>query len=94
MKKLLAVLALVVLAVSPSFAEGRNVAEILNGMEGLVCEAKEKSKTVLCVVNTTPTEADKLATGIVFQINAMDIDMVGWKLTLVTPDDYVVTKRF
>ena len=48
----------------------------------------------MCIVNAVPTEADKLARGIVFQVNAMNIDMSGWKLTLVTPDDYVVSRQF
>ena len=90
--KVLAICA--VLVAGAAGADGRTVAEILNNMDGLTCQAKTKSKTVLCVVNTTPSEADKMATGIVFQVNAMDIDMEGWKLTLVTPSDYMVTRRF
>ena len=59
-----------------------------------ICRGKDRSKTVMCIVNAVPTEADKLARGIVFQVNAMNIDMSGWKLTLVTPDDYVVSRQF
>ena len=59
-----------------------------------ICRGKERSKIVMCIVNAVPTEADKLGRGIVFQVNAMNINMSGWKLTLVTPDDYVVSRQF
>ena len=59
-----------------------------------VCSVKRSSRTILCVVRTSDSEADKLARGIVYTANAQDVDLSGWKVTIVTPNDYVVSKRF
>ena len=58
------------------------------------CGAKSQSKTILCIVNASDGELRKLAGGIVFQANAMDIPLSGWKLQLVNFNDYVVSRRF
>lgn len=59
-----------------------------------ICSVKRNSRTILCLVHTSDREADKLARGIVYTTNAMDIDLSGWKITIVTPNDYVVSQRF
>lgn len=64
------------------------------GEGGMKCEAKEKSKTVLCIANAADGELSALAGGVVLQANAMDIPLSGWKLTIVNQNDYVVTRRF
>lgn len=59
-----------------------------------ICEAKRESKTVLCIMNASEGEARKMVKGIVLMVNASNIQMTDWKLTLVTPDDYVISQRF
>ncbi len=60
----------------------------------MLCGAKSQSKTILCMVNASDGELSNLAAGIIFQANAMDIPLSGWKLQLVNPKDYVVSRRF
>ena len=61
---------------------------------GAVCSVKRNSRTILCVVRTSESQANKLARGIVYTTNAMDIDLSGWKITIITPNDYLVSQRF
>ena len=65
-----------------------------SGEGKMLCKAKSQSKTILCIVNASDGELSKLAAGIVFQANAADIPLSGWKLQLVNPNDYVVSRRF
>ena len=58
------------------------------------CEAKQASKMILCIVNADDGEADKIATQIVLTVNAQRVPITGWTLTLVTLNDYVVSRRF
>ena len=58
------------------------------------CGAKSQSKTILCIVKASDGKLSNLAAGIVFQANAMDIPLSGWKLQLVNHNDYVVSRRF
>ena len=76
--------------------DAKTIAQLIQSvLEGkAVCEAKQASKTILCIVNASDVEADKLVTGIVHLTNAQDVPITGWKLTLVTPNDYVVSRRF
>ena len=59
-----------------------------------VCDAKRNSQTILCIVNTSDAEADKMALGVVLLANSLDVNLGGWKVTLVTPNDYVVSRDF
>lgn len=58
------------------------------------CEAKPRTETVLCVIDASNREADRIANGIVSTTKTEGIALAGWKLTLVTPSDHVVTRRF
>ena len=80
----------------PSSSTVRKVVDSLNAVfDGHgECSALDGSRTIMCVVNTSPGEADKFARGIVFTVNSQNIDMNGWKVTVVTFDDYVVSLRF
>ena len=80
----------------PSMSTVESVVDSLNGaFDGNgKCSALDRSKTVMCVVNTSPREADKFVRGIVFTVNSMNVDMGGWKATVVTFDDYVVSLPF
>ena len=80
----------------PSMSTAERVVESLNGaFDGNgQCNALDRSKTVMCIVNTNPREADKIVRGIVFTVNSMNVDMDGWKATVVTFDDYVVSLPF
>ena len=55
---------------------------------------RQNSQTIMCIVNASNREADKIARGMVLAVNAYDVNLTGWKLTLVTLNDYVVTQRF
>ena len=84
---------------TPAHAGTEDAAKIAQSFEqsaggGAVCSVKRNSRTILCSVHTSDSEADKLARGIVYTTNAMDIDLSGWKITIVTPNDYVVSQRF
>lgn len=71
------------------------VAESLNRVDQRIeCQAKANAKTIMCLVHTSDSELRKLATGVVLQVNAMDIPLAGWKVTMVNTNDYVVTRRF
>ena len=78
------------MSAAESVVDSLNVAFDGNGQ----CNALDRSKTVMCIVNTNPREADKIVRGIVFTVNAMNVDMDGWKATVVTFDDYVVSLPF
>ena len=83
-------------AADPSMSTVESVVDSLNAaFEGSGrCSALDRSKTVMCVVDTSPREADKFVRGIVFTVNSMNVDMGGWKATVVTFDDYVVSLPF
>lgn len=75
---------------TPVHAGAEDAAKIAESFEqsaggGAVCSVKRNSRTILCAVRTSDSEADKLARGIVYTTNAMDIDLSGWKITIVTP---------
>ena len=80
----------------PSMSTVESVVDSLNAaFDGSGrCNALDRSRTVMCVVNTGPREADKFVRGIVFTVNSMNVDMGGWKATVVTFDDYVVSLPF
>ena len=86
------------LAFAPAFANthAQNLVDVLNAAapDSLTCSVKSKSKTIMCIVNVDAGELDKVAHYVVFQANSMDIPLAGWKITMVNPDDYVVTRRF
>ena len=83
-------------AADPSMSTVESVVDSLNGaFDGNGrCSALDRSRTVMCVVNTSPREADKFVRGIVFTVNSMNVDMGGWKAAVVTFDDYVVSLPF
>ena len=61
---------------------------------GATCSPRYNSRTIMCIVNASDREADKIARGMVLIVSAYDVNLSGWKLTLVTLNDYVVTQRF
>ena len=89
---LASVLALPASAQAPAerFANAMNAA----GDGKVLCSAKNQSKTILCIVNASDNELSKIVAGAVFQANAMDIPLSGWKLTMVNRNDYVVSRHF
>ena len=60
----------------------------------MICEPQHNAQTIMCVANALDSEASKIASSIVLMAQAYDIDLVGWKLVLVTPNDWVVTRHF
>ena len=79
----------------PLASDADKVAEALNRTDNRIkCEAKANAKTIMCLVHTSDSELSKLAVGVVLQVNAMDIPLAGWKITMVNTNDYVVTRRF
>ena len=60
----------------------------------ILCEPRHRMKVIICAANTTAAEADKLVKMFVFMGQAYDVGLYGWKITLVTVDDYVVTHGF
>ena len=58
------------------------------------CTPRYNSKVIVCIIHTTPRDADIIARGMIHMAHARDIELHGWKLTLTTLDDYVVTLRF
>ena len=58
------------------------------------CVVRQGVKAVVCAVRTSDSEADKLVRGIVSLAKRTEVDLRGWKVTLVTHNDYVVTRRF
>lgn len=60
----------------------------------IICEPRRNARVISCIVNATPSGADRLAAMIVYVAQVEDVDLRGWRITLVTPDDYVVTRAF
>ena len=58
------------------------------------CSTRNNSKTIICIVNASDREADKIARGMVLTTNTMNVNLRGWRLTLVTLNDYVVSQNF
>lgn len=51
-------------------------------------------RLISCLVIADDHEADMIATGIVDLADQFGVTLTGWKLTLVTQNDYVVTLPF
>ena len=101
MKKAFIVIGVVLVALlvlsrgSSPASDAERVAEALNKTdERIKCEAKANAKTIMCLVHTSDSQLPKLAAGVVLRVNANDISLAGWKITMVNTNDYVVTRRF
>ena len=98
--KLLLVIGLTSVFSSITYADGaENAGKMAQVIERsadgrAVCSVQRNSRTILCVMRTSDGEADKIARGIVYSANSMDVNLNGWKVTIVTPNDYVVSQRF
>lgn len=91
-----------------SYANAQKIAAALNEVGLKTCraflesplqppphlEAAFKPKTIMCAVNTTDRELDKLTVGLVTEVNEYDLHLSGWQLVLMNHNDYVVTRRF
>lgn len=83
-------------ATSASYDDARKVARAFQSAarSGAVCRVMKETATISCAVNASDAEADKLARGFVRTVRAQGIRLTGWKVTLATPNDYVVSQRF
>ncbi len=81
---------------SAAYDDAKKVASAFqkSAQSGAVCRVKKETATIACAVNASDADADKLAHGFVRTVKAQGIRLTGWKVTLVTPNDYVVSQRF
>ena len=94
MKHTIAIIALLLAMVAnASDADAHRVASMLTE-QGMMCKAQTRSKTILCIANTTDREADKIAIGTVAIANINNVPLRGWRLTITTFNDYVVSRDF
>ena len=59
-----------------------------------LCAAKHAAKAIICIANADNENAESIAAGIVLIAKTHDLPLAGWSLTVATPTDYVVTRRF
>lgn len=74
--------------IATKFAEAANKTGRIN------CTPRHNSKVIMCIIYATPRDADNIARGMIYMAHSRDIALHGWKLTLTTLDDYVVTLSF
>ena len=58
----------------------------------IICTPRNNALGILCIANTTGSEAEKIVLGIVHMANLYDVGLHGWKITMVTQEDYVITR--
>ena len=59
-----------------------------------VCRVKSNTFTIQCTINAQDREADKIVAATVREVNALNVDLRGWKLTAVTLAGHTVTRYF
>ena len=98
-KNLIFAAALTVIAAAPVVADETEraadlFAEAVSEMEGMHCGAKHGSRTIVCIVNASNRDTDRIAAFMIMQVRSMDLPLRGWSLMLANPDDYVVSRDF
>ena len=84
----------------PVFAEQSNdAAKMAEAVEEagdgkILCEVQNNARTIMCVANASVSDANQIASQIVFAAQIYDVDLFGWRLVLVTPDDYIIRRDF
>ena len=99
MKHVIVAAVLTVIMAAPAVAgEAERAADALasatSKMEGMHCGAKHGSRTIICIVNASDRDTDRIAAFIIMQARSMDVPLHGWSLMLANPDDYVVSMNF
>ena len=87
--------AISVSAVAGNDADARFLSRVVErSLDGAVCKPQSRSKVIMCLVHATNGAADAMAGQIVLAAHTNDLDLSGWRITVVTLNDYVVTRRF
>ena len=60
----------------------------------ILCGVQAGAKAIICIANADEANADAIAAGAILAARSANLPLAGWSLTIATPSDYVVTRRF
>lgn len=82
-------------AVAGSDSDAKALARVIEeAMDKAFCMPYSRSKIIMCLVNAPDRLVDAMVQRIVLSAQVADLDLSGWKITMITVNDYVVTREF